>query len=88
MLPAGHLTMTPPPNKKSDRDTWFIAFGTYGAVGFQLVGSMLAGVFVGQWLDKHWQTDPWLMMLGLFLGAGSGFYNLYRILKWKNSQDE
>lgn len=73
------------PNQKiSDRDSFLIAFGTYGAVGFQLVASILVGVFLGQWLDKRWHTTPWLMMTGLFLGVSAGFYNLFRIVNWKN----
>ncbi len=75
------------PNQKiSDRDSFLIAFGTYGAVGFQLVASILIGVFLGQWLDKRWHTAPWLMMTGLFLGVSAGFYNLFRIVNWKNKK--
>lgn len=61
-----------------------MAFGIYGALGFQLVASILIGVFGGQWLDKKLGTNPWLMMAGLFLGVGAGFYNLFRVVLWKN----
>ena len=65
-----------------------MAFGIYGALGFQLVASILIGVFGGQWLDKKFGTNPWLMMAGLFLGAGAGFYNLFRVAVWKNQKKE
>ncbi len=74
--------------KLSDRDSFMMAFGIYGALGFQLVASILIGVFGGQWLDKKFGTNPWLMMAGLFLGAGAGFYNLFRVAVWKNQKKE
>lgn len=75
------------PKKLSDRDSFMMAFGIYGVLGFQLVASILIGVFGGQWLDKKFGTDPWLMMLGLFLGVGAGFYNLFRVVLWKNQKN-
>lgn len=73
------------PNQKiPDRNSFFIAFGVYGAVGFQLVASVLIGAFLGQWIDKKLGTTPWLMLLLLCLGTAAGFYNLFRVLRWKN----
>jgi ATP synthase protein I len=86
MLPPPSDKKGGPQKKLSDRDSFLIAFGVYGAVGFQLVASFLIGVFVGQWLDKKWGTDPWMMFLGLILGAGGGFYNLFRLVDWKNKR--
>ncbi len=74
--------------KLSDRDSFMMAFGIYGALGFQLVASLLVGVFGGQWLDKKFGTQPWLMMLGLFLGVGAGFYNLFRVVLWKDRESK
>src|SRR5262245_13567101 len=65
MLPTDPVQGTERPKKKpTDRDSFLIAFGVYGAVGFQLVASLLVGVFLGQWLDKKWGTDPWMMFTG------------------------
>ena len=61
-----------------------IAFGVYSAVGIQLVLSIVAGAYLGQWLDRRFETDPWLMMVGIFLGAAAGFYNLFHLVNWKN----
>jgi len=61
-----------------------MTFGLYGAVGFQLAIAVIAGLFVGQWLDNHWQTTPWLTLVGLLIGSIGGFYNLIRIINWKN----
>ena len=34
--------------------------------------------FTGHWLDRWLGTSPWLMLAGLLLGMGVGFYNLWR----------
>lgn len=32
------------------------------------------GVFIGQQLDKRWQTDPWLTLVFSLLGIALAFY--------------
>ncbi|CAN5280944.1 hypothetical protein BH09GEM1_BH09GEM1_01950 [soil metagenome] len=49
----------------------------FAGVGFQFVIAILAGVYAGQWLDKALGSAPWLLIIGLFLGAGLGFYSMY-----------
>jgi F0F1-type ATP synthase assembly protein I len=46
----------------------------------ELAVAILAGLFAGQWLDRHLGTGPWLVIVGVFLGAAAGFYNLVRAL--------
>lgn len=72
-----------PPKKP---DPFLIAFGVYGAVGFQLAGTVVGGLFLGGWLDKKWGTTPWLTVICLLIGSVGGFYNLIRILNWKQSR--
>ncbi|QQR81642.1 MAG: AtpZ/AtpI family protein [Deltaproteobacteria bacterium] len=69
-------------------DPFLIAYGIYGAVGFQLATSVVGGVLGGQWLDKRWGTSPWLTLVGLVLGAVAGFYNLIKILNWKDNRTQ
>lgn len=42
--------------------------------------SILFFLFAGQWLDRRLGTEPWLLLLGVFVGAGAGFYSMYRQL--------
>lgn len=63
-----------------------IAFGIYGAVGFQLAATVVGGLFLGSWLDKKLGTLPWLTITGLVIGSIGGFYNLIRILNWKSQR--
>lgn len=50
-------------------------------VGMELGFSVLAGLFIGQYLDGLLGTEPWLLLLFLLLGAAAGFRRLYRLLK-------
>jgi F0F1-type ATP synthase assembly protein I len=53
---------------------------TGASAGLEFTASILAGLFVGWWADRRIGTGPWLLILGTFVGAAAGFYNLYRIL--------
>lgn len=54
----------------------------------QLALSVAGGLLLGHYLDKRWGTHPWLALTGLFLGTVGGFYNLVRILIWKQRRKE
>jgi ATP synthase protein I len=56
------------------------AAGELLGVGMQFAGSIILFLFVGQWLDRRLGTEPWLLLLGVFVGAAAGFYSLYRQL--------
>jgi len=49
---------------------------------------MLGGLYAGQWLDKKLGTAPWLLMIGVFLGAGLSFYSMYRKLMAAQAKDD
>ncbi len=52
----------------------------YAGVGLQFAGSILLFLYLGQWLDRRFGTAPWLLLLGVLVGAGGGFYSIYRRL--------
>jgi F0F1-type ATP synthase assembly protein I len=54
----------------------------------QLALSIVAFLFLGQWLDRRLGTDPWLTMLGVFVGAGAAFYSMYRRLMADQRREE
>lgn len=74
--------------KPQQGDPFLIAFGIYGGVGFQLATSVVAGLLIGGYLDKRWDTSPWLTLTGLILGGVGGFYNLIKILSWNQKRRE
>jgi ATP synthase protein I len=49
-------------------------------VGLQFAGSIVLFLFVGRWLDGRLGTEPWLMILGVMIGAAAGFFSMYRQL--------
>ena len=60
----------------------------FAAIPFQLAMCLLAGVYAGQWLDKKLGSAPWLLVMGVFLGAGLGFYSIYVKLMAAQARDE
>ena len=60
----------------------------YGAIPFQLAFCLLAGVYGGQWLDKKLGSAPWLLIAGVFLGAGLSFYSIYQKLTAVQARDD
>jgi F0F1-type ATP synthase assembly protein I len=56
------------------------AVGRYGAVGFELLGSIAVGYYLGVWLDKKAGTH-WIAIVGFLLGCYAGFRALYRASK-------
>ena len=66
---------TPPPPRGTQSDA-----GEYMGVGLQFAASLALFLFVGMWLDRRLGTDPWLMIAGVFVGGGAGFWSMYRRL--------
>ncbi|HAM34431.1 MAG TPA: hypothetical protein DEB40_05470 [Elusimicrobia bacterium] len=56
---------------------WVAALGA----GTELAACVLAGLFLGRWLDGVWRTDPWLMCLGALAGMALGLYQLIRLAR-------
>lgn len=49
-------------------------------IGFYIGGSIVLGVLAGLWLDSKLNTEPILVIVGLFLGLAVAFYGVYRML--------
>jgi len=57
-----------------------LSISEFGTFGFQFAASIVAFLFLGQWLDHKLGTSPWLLIAGVFIGAGASFYSMYRKL--------
>ena len=51
------------------------------SVGFSLVISTFIGLGIGYWLDRLFNTSPWLTIIFLILGIVSGFRDLIRMAR-------
>lgn len=68
----------PRPPRKGPPPT--VAVGELFGVGIQFAGAILLFLFLGRWLDQRLGTEPWLLLAGVFVGAGAGFTSIYRQL--------
>lgn len=54
---------------------------TYLTIPFILAVPPIVGWFIGSWLDKYFDTDPYLLYSLLILGFIAGWREFYRVLK-------
>jgi F0F1-type ATP synthase assembly protein I len=59
----------------------FVRYSKAGALAFEFIGSILAGVFLGSQLDRYFGTDPWLLLGMTIAGTVIGFYRMVQILR-------
>ncbi len=62
--------------------------GEFAGIGLQFAASIIAFLFLGQWLDKRLGTGPWLLIIGVFVGAGASFYSIYRRLMAAQARED
>jgi F0F1-type ATP synthase assembly protein I len=65
-----------------------ISAGEYAGFGIQFAASIVVFLYVGQWLDRKLGTAPWLLLVGVFLGAGGSFYSMYRKLMAAQARED
>jgi len=59
------------------------------SLGIELALSIMAGAWIGHWLDGQFETGPWLTVLFLGLGVAAGFRGLWRTARknWPRGDD-
>ena len=62
--------------KKQYKQIW-----RYSSIGLEMGFSVAIGAAIGYFLDKYFQTSPWLMLIFLILGVVAGFRSLFSLLK-------
>jgi ATP synthase protein I len=83
--PGGDPNAGPAGKKRTDEGPTAAEFA---GVGLQFAAAILVFTFLGQWLDRKLGTAPWLLIAGLFFGAGGGFYSMYRKLMAANARED
>ncbi|MCF8067245.1 MAG: AtpZ/AtpI family protein [Desulfobacterales bacterium] len=53
----------------------------FSSIGFQVSFSVIIGFFLGQYLDKKFGTDPWLMYVCLVMGIAAAVRNVLLAIK-------
>jgi ATP synthase protein I len=50
----------------------------HSGVGLELAGAVAGFSLIGYWIDRHYGTSPWGLVVGLALGIVGGLYNFVR----------
>lgn len=58
--------------------------GNFATVGLEIVLSVIVGFLAGQWLDRRFDTAPWLTVVGTGYGVATAARFVYRA--WKKMQ--
>ncbi len=53
-------------------------FGKGLTYGFEIAVGAGLGVLLGVWWDRHHNSSPWGLLIGLFLGCAAGMYLLIK----------
>jgi len=64
------------PEDNQEETNW--KSGIAYAAAFSLFACVVSGLAIGWLLDRWLGTKPWLMVVGIVLGAAAGFYELVR----------
>ena len=83
--PGGGPANGPPGGKRVEEGP---SASQFAGVGLQFAISIIAFLYLGQWLDRKLGTAPWFLIGGVFLGAGGSFYSMYRKLMAANAREE
>jgi ATP synthase protein I len=65
----------------NDSSSTFRALGLTGGIGAVMAACILAGYFVGRYLDAKFGTAPWLLIASLLITMVAGFLEVYKIVK-------
>jgi F0F1-type ATP synthase assembly protein I len=60
----------------------------FAGLGIQFAAAIILFLFVGQWVDKKLGTDGLFTIVGVFVGGGGAFYNMYRKISAAQRQDD
>ena len=52
----------------------------FAAIGWEFAMPMVAGAFIGHYLDLYFHSDPWMTLVMFMLGLFAGFYRLIQEL--------
>ena len=69
----------------ADDDAFRKGLALAGRVGVEMVAATVVGAGVGYGLDSWLGTRPWLLVVGVVLGAAAGFLGIYRLVNTPDS---
>jgi len=62
--------------------------GALAGAGLQFGAAIILSAMAGMWLDKRFRTEPWLLLITVFVGASAGFWAMYRQMTRGQGKDK
>lgn len=53
----------------------------FSTIGLEMGLSVVVGLLIGNYLDRRFDTDPWMLLLFLLLGFVAGFRRLFLLAR-------
>jgi F0F1-type ATP synthase assembly protein I len=75
-----------PKSEKTGKDE--LNIGSFAGVGLQFAISIVAFLFLGQWVDRKLGSSPVFLLAGVFIGGSAAFYSMYRRLAAAQKADD
>ena len=66
----------------------FKAFIRYSSLGIEMGLSVAIGIAIGYFLDRYFETYPYLTIVFMLFGVASGLRTVYRLLKRLEKESE
>jgi ATP synthase protein I len=61
---------------KKETRTWIRDLAYYSSLGFSVSLSIFIGLGIGVYLDRRFDTSPWLTLVFLGFGIAAGYRNI------------
>ncbi len=78
--PAPLAPAAAPDDDARERRWTMRQIGTFGTIGIEFGVATAIGLLFGRWLDGHFDTRPWLMIIFALFGICAAFIDLFRLL--------
>ncbi len=66
---------------KKETRTWIRDLAYYSSLGFSVSLSIFIGLGIGVYLDRRFDTSPWLTLVFLGFGIAAGYRNIGLAIK-------
>ena len=66
---------------KKDTRRYIRELAYFSTVGLSMALSIFIGLAIGVYLDRRWDTTPWLTLVFIALGVAAGFKNIGLAIK-------
>ena len=68
-----------PKNRQDTQNPVVRKAGLYLGIGFEVPGTILAGLLIGYFLDDYFGTSPWLLIFATALAFTAAFVRLIQL---------